>query len=263
MKKVIFVFLALLLLAALLSSCTPGWRLTWSDEFDLPDGSPPDPENWNHSTGGDGWGNSELQTYTDHIENAYIENGMLVIQAIEEDYMGRHYTSARLNTMVWHEFQYGRIEVRARLPNTQGIWPAIWMMPSRANYGNWPASGEIDIMEMIGSEPFRAYGTLHYGNPHEMQSDSYDLSGGATFDQDFHVFAIEWEENEIRWYVDDVLYHSASEWFTSTADYPAPFDLSFYLILNVAVGGTWPGNPDETSVFPQIMQIDYVRVYQK
>ena len=177
--------------------------------------------------------------------------------------MGRHYTSARLNTMVKHEFQYGRIEVRARLPNTQGIWPAIWMLPARAKYGTWPAGGEIDILEMIGSEPFRAYGTLHYGNPHEMQSGSYDLPGGATFDQDFHVFAVEWEADAIRWYVDKVQYHSASEWFTSIADYPAPFDQPFYLILNVAVGGHWPGSPDETSDFPQSMLVDYVRVYQK
>ena len=256
-------FLFLVLLALPLTSCKSGWDLVWSDEFVLPDGSPPDPANWNYSTGGNGWGNGELQNYTDRLENAHIEDGMLVISALEETYMGRRYTSARLNSVVKREFQYGRIEVRARLPNTPGIWPAIWMLPARATYGTWPAGGEIDILEMIGSEPFRAYGTLHYGNPHEMQSGSYDLPGGATFDQDFHVFAVEWEADEIRWYADKVQYHSASEWFTSIADYPAPFDQPFYLILNVAVGGHWPGSPDETSSFPQSMVVDYVRVYQK
>ncbi|MEZ0396144.1 MAG: glycoside hydrolase family 16 protein [Anaerolineales bacterium] len=265
MAKTLFFLAILSLLFIPLAACAPRWQLVWSDEFDLPDGSPPDPSNWNHSTGGTGWGNGELQHYTDRLENAHIEAGMLVITALEEDYMGRHYTSARLNTMVWHEFQYGRVEVRARLPNTQGIWPAIWMMPARANYGNWPASGEIDIMELIGREPFRVYGTLHYGNPHQQSGGYYDLPNGATFDQDFHLFAIEWEENEIRWYVDDVLYHTESEWFTSMpgAAYPAPFDQPFYIILNVAVGGHWPGAPDETSVFPQSMWVDYVRVYQK
>lgn len=279
--------LLLALLFLLLSACTPGrdvaiptgtpaltpslspspalpaWELVWADEFELPDGSPPDPASWNYSTGGGGWGNGELQHYTDRLENARIEDGNLVITALQETYMGRHYTSARLNTMVKREFQYGRIEVRARLPNTPGIWPAIWMLPARATYGTWPAGGEIDILELIGREPFRAYATLHYGNPHESQSGYYDLPGGATFDQDFHVFAIEWEPDEIRWYVDDVQYHAAREWFTSIADYPAPFDQPFYLILNVAVGGHWPGSPDETSLFPQSMRVDYVRVYQE
>jgi beta-glucanase (GH16 family) len=239
----------------------PQWVLVWSDEFEQPDGSAPDPKNWIHTTGSSGFGNAELQSYTDEIENSYIENGMLVIKAIQEYYLGRDYTSARLNTLTLAQFTYGRMEVRAKLPNTQGIWPAIWMLPAR---GSPPVSGEIDIMELIGSEPYRAYGTLHYGNPHESQSGWFDLPDGATYDQDFHAFSIEWEAEEIRWYVDGQMYHKVNEWFTSQANspYPAPFDKPFYFILNVAVGGHWPGNPGETSVFPQMMVVDYVRVYQ-
>lgn len=244
---------------------TPGWALVWSDEFNLPDGSAPDPNNWNFSTGGNGWANAESQYYTNRIENAFIEDGMLVIRAFAEEYMGRKYTSARLNSMVRAEFLYGHIEARAKLPNTQGIWPAIWMMPTISKYGGWPASGEIDIMELIGSQPDSVHGTLHYGNPHEFKTASYKLLQGETFDQDFHIFAVEWEPDEIRWYVDGELYHRVDDWFTSYSGAPetAPFDQPFHLILNVAVGGNWPGYPDETSVFPQQMLVDYVRVYQK
>jgi beta-glucanase (GH16 family) len=246
---------------------TPTWELVWADEFDLPDGATPDLNTWNYSKGGGGWGNNELQHYTDRLENAYVEDGMLVIQARAEEYMGRKFTSARLNTMVRAEFAYGRFEARAKLPNTQGIWPAIWMMPTISKYGAWPASGEIDIMELIGRQPDRVHGTLHFGNPHEFLSAEYVLPAGETFDQDFHIFAVEWEPEEIRWYVDGQLYHQvgADEWFTSYKDAPAtaPFDQPFHLIVNVAVGGDWPGSPDETSVFPQKMLVDYIRVYQK
>lgn len=247
----------------------PTWTLVWADEFDLADGSQLDPEFWNYSkgTGSGGWGNNESQLYTDRVENAFVEDGMLVIQAIEERYMGAKYTSARVNTMVKAEFRYGRFEVRAKLPNTQGIWPAVWMMPTFAKYGNWPACGEIDIMEMIGSEPDRVHGTLHFGNPHEYLTATYLLPDGATFDQAFHIFAVEWEPDQIRWYVDGQLYHQANsdEWFTSYKNAPetAPFDQPFYIIMNVAVGGNWPGYPDESSEFPQRMTVDYVRVYEK
>ncbi len=245
-------------------SPTAGSTLVWADEFDGPDGSPPDPMKWNHSTGGSGWGNGELERYTDTIENAYISNGMLVIEARQETAMGRNYTSARLNTIVWGQWKYGRFEIRARLPNTQGIWPAFWLLPANARYGHWPAGGEIDIMELIGREPGRVYGTLHYGNPHESTSGYYDLPAGQTFADDFHVFALEWEPGELRWYVDGTLYLTADEWFTSgDGDFPAPFDQEFYLILNMAVGGYWPGSPDSTSVFPQFLYVDYVRVYQE
>ena len=240
------------------------WNLVWADEFNQPNGSGPDRTKWNHQQGGSGWGNGELQHYSDSTENSYIQDGMLVIQANEEYMLGRDYTSARLTTQFKGDWTYGRFEIRAKLPNTQGIWPAFWLLPSRGVYGSGTAGGEIDIMEMIGSEPNRAYGTLHFGNPPEHASNSYDLPNGADYSEDFHIFGLEWEPNEIRWYVDEELFHSAKDWFTSSknAPYPAPFDQNFYLIMNVAVGGTWPGRPDESSVFPQMMYVDYVRVYQ-
>ena len=240
------------------------WNLVWADEFDLPNGSAPDPTKWNHQQGGSGWGNGELQHYTDSVENAFIQDGMLVIRANKEYMLGRDYTSARLTTQFKGDWTNGRFEIRAKLPNTQGIWPAFWLLPSRGRYGSGPPGGEIDIMEMIGSEPNRAYGTVHFGNPAEHSSNSYDLPNGTTYADDFHVFSLEWEPTEIRWYVDDVLFHSETEWFTSAknATYPAPYDQDFYLLVNVAMGGHWPGNPDDTSVFPQMMYVDYVRVYQ-
>jgi beta-glucanase (GH16 family) len=241
------------------------WELVWSDEFDLPDGSPPDPSKWNHQQGGAGWGNGELQHYTDSIENSFIQGGMLVLRAKEEEMMGRNYTSARLNTLFKGDWTYGRFEIRARLPTTQGIWPAFWLLPSRGRYGSGAAGGEIDIMELVGSEPGRSYATLHFGNPAARSTGFYDLPGGGTFSEDFHTFALEWEPEEIRWYVDGILYHSETEWFTSArkdAQYPAPYDQDFHLLVNVAVGGHWPGSPDNTSVFPQMMYVDYGRVYQ-
>lgn len=240
------------------------WNLVWFDEFDQPDGTAPDPAKWNHQQGGSGWGNGELQHYTDSTSNAYIEDGMLVVKAVEEYMLGRDYTSARLTTQFKGDWTYGRFEIRAKLPNTQGIWPAFWLLPSRGRYGSGPAGGEIDIMEMIGSEPYRSYATLHYGNPPERSSGYYDLPTGETYADDFHIFALEWEPDEIRWYLNGELFHTADYWFTSakTGSFPAPYDQDFHLLINVAVGGHWPGSPDETSIFPQSMYVDYVRVYQ-
>jgi beta-glucanase (GH16 family) len=245
---------------------TAGYALVWSDEFNQPDGSAPDPANWNYSKGGSGWGNGELQFYTDSRNNSYIENGMLVIRAEKERYMGCDYTSARLNTMAKGEWRFGRIEIRAKLPETQGIWPAFWLLPSNiTRYGGWPASGEIDIMELIGKEPGRAYGTLHFGMPKTSVGGQYDLPPGNKFADGFHSFVLDWRPDSIRWYVDGNLFLTADEWFTSmeNSPFPAPFDVGFYLILNVAVGGGWPGYPDAGSVFPQSMYVDYVRVYQE
>jgi beta-glucanase (GH16 family) len=241
------------------------WELVWADEFDQPDGSPPNSQKWNYQQGGAGWGNGELQHYTNAKENAFIKDGMLLIRANKEYLMGRDYTSARLTTQFKGDWTLGRVEIRAKLPNTQGIWPAFWMLPTRARYGGGAVGGEIDIMEMVGSEPSRVYGTLHFGNPAEHSSGSYDLPHGKTFSDDFHIFTMEWEPTEIRWYVDDILFHAETEWFTTgrkDAKFPAPFDQDFYLLINVAVGGYWPGSPNETSVFPQTLYVDYVRVFQ-
>jgi beta-glucanase (GH16 family) len=240
------------------------WNLVWADEFEQPDGSAPDPEKWIHQHGGSGWGNAELEYYAESRDTSYIENGMLVIKADRAPGTGHDYTSARMNTLYKADWMYGRMEIRAKLPNTQGIWPAFWMLPSKVTYGTWPAGGEIDIMEMIGKEPGRVHGTLHYGNPHTYAGGTFDLPEGETFADDLHVFAVEWSENEFRWYVDDQLYYTRSDWFTSYKDspYPAPFNQKFYLLINMAIGGYWPGNPDESSVFPQYLYVDYVRMYQ-
>ncbi len=245
---------------------TTDWDLVWADEFDAPDGASPDPERWSFNTGGGGWGNGERQYYTDRAENAVIEDGVLRICAREEEepYRGYRYTSARLVTKRKGDWTYGRFEVRARLPAGQGVWPAIWMLPSHMAYGGWPMGGEIDIMEMVGHDPIRVHGTLHYGDPHTYTGHYYVLRTGDTFADDFHTFSLEWEPGEIRWYVDGYYYQTQTEWFTSKldAEYPAPFDRPFHLLLNVAVGGRWPGNPDETTEFPECMAVDYVRVYQ-
>ncbi|WP_426451322.1 carbohydrate binding domain-containing protein [Paenibacillus sp. S-38] len=242
------------------------WKLKWSDEFDQPG---VDPAKWNFIEGGGGYGNQELQNYTNRPENARVEDGSLVIEARQESFGGSAYTSSKLTSQGKGEWTYGRYEIRAKLPAGQGIWPAIWMMPAdEALYGPWPSSGEIDIMELLGHRPNQIFGTLHYGKPKEESQASYILPGGAGFDDDYHVFAIEWEPGEIRHYVDGILYSRMNDWFTRNENeaaaytYPAPFDRDFYMQLNLAVGGSWPGNPDATTTFPQRMLVDYVRVYE-
>jgi len=243
-----------------------GWNLVWSDEFNE---SEIDKSKWEHEVNAWGGGNNELQYYTARPKNSFIENGELVIQALEETYTGpdgtRQYTSARLRTRNKGDWKYGRFEIRARLPFGQGIWPAIWMLPTDNAYGGWAASGEIDIVELSGHEPNKVHGTLHYGGewPKNVKSgDSYVLPSGL-FSDNFHVFILEWEEKSMRWYVDGLFYGSQSEWYSENSEYPAPFDQRFYLILNVAIGGDWVGNPNETTTFPQQMRIDYIRVYEK
>ncbi|MEO0595846.1 MAG: glycoside hydrolase family 3 C-terminal domain-containing protein, partial [Chloroflexota bacterium] len=238
------------------------WELVWSDEFD---GDGIDPTRWSYDTGGSGFGNNELQYYTDNEENSYVEDGNLVIVAREERVSVRDYTSAKLWTLGHFSMQYGRIDIRARMPQGQGFWPAFWMLPTRYAYGGWPASGEIDIMELIGHEPATVHGTLHYTGSefgtHVYTGDSFTLDEG-TFADDFHVFSIVWEEDRFEWYVDGELYQVQTEWQTADQAYPAPFDQEFFLIINLAVGGEWPGSPDETTEFPQTLEVDYVRVYQ-
>ncbi len=243
-----------------------GWSLVWQDEFD---GVNIDPTKWSHEVNAWGGGNNELQYYTARRENSFVKDGVLVIQARRETYTDvegtREYTSARLRTLNKGDWKYGRIEVRAKLPFGQGIWPAIWMLPTDNVYGGWAASGEIDVMELVGHEPNKVHGTLHYGAAwpkNKFTGGSYTLSVG-TFSQDFHVFSIEWEEGEIRWSVDGKHYQTQKEWSTEGHPFPAPFNQRFHILLNLAVGGNWPGNPDETTQFPQTLEIDYVRVYEK
>jgi beta-glucanase (GH16 family) len=244
-----------------------GWRLVWNDEFKGPS---IDSGKWEFEVNGRGGGNNELQYYTDRKENAFIESGSLVIQARKESYEGpdgKHdYTSARIHTRNRGDWKYGRIDIRARLPFGQGIWPAIWMMPTDEAYGSWAASGEIDIMEELGHEPGKVYGTLHYGGrfPNNKSSgQSYVLPSGD-FSEDFHLFTLEWDSTAFRWKVDGNLYQTktAGQWYTTGFPSPAPFDQRFYMILNLAVGGNWPKSPDATTTFPQQLTVDYVRVFQ-
>ena len=242
------------------------WKLVWNDEFSEPS---IDLTRWEHEVNAQGGGNSELQYYTDRPENSFIRESCLVIQARAETYNGpegtREFTSARLRTLNKGDWKYGRFDIRAKLPYSQGLWPAIWMLPSEWVYGGWAASGEIDIMELLGQDPEKVYGTLHYGGtyPNNTHSgSSYTLSEG-TFAQDFHLFTLEWDSTEMRWYVDGQHYLTQKNWYSTAAEYPAPFDQKFHLLLNVAVGGNWPGNPDLTTILPQEMVIDYVRVYEK
>ena len=243
-----------------------GWTLVWHDEFE---GSSIDRGKWEHEVNGWGGGNNELQYYTDRPENSYVENGTLVIKALKETYTGedgtRDYTSARLRTMNRGDWLYGRFDIRAKLPFGKGLWPAIWMLPTDWAYGGWAASGEIDIMELLGHEPTRVYGTIHYGGeyPDNIHSGSSFRLSNATFSDDFHLFTLEWDTTEFRWYVDGELYLTINQWYSTSAPYPAPFNRRFHLLLNVAVGGNWPGNPDQTTVFPQMMYVDYSRVYRR
>ena len=243
------------------------WQLVWYDEFE---GSELDLEKWSYQLGDGchisqdlcGWGNNELQYYTDHEENIYNEDNMLHIVAREERYEGMNYTSARIRTLNKGDWQYGRFEIRAKLPEGQGIWPAVWMLPTDELFGGWPKSGEIDVMEMVGHEPETIHGTVHYGPDwpnNQNTGSSYTLDDGI-FADDFHVFSIEWEQNEIKWYVD------GDHFFTvipnTLSPYQYPFNARFHLLINLAVGGNWPGNPDDTTEFPQKLIVDYVRVYQ-
>ncbi len=246
-----------------------GWTLVWSDEFNGPNGSRVDASKWTMETGGGGWGNNELQYYTNSSDNAYQENGSLIIKVIKETYTGpdgvtRNYTSARLKTQGKFEQAYGRFEARLKVPFGQGIWPAFWMLGNNINQVGWPQCGEIDIMENIGREPSTVHGTVHgpgYSGASGIGAP-YTLPDGERFADAFHVFAVEWEPREIRWYVDGNLYYTLKP-DKLPAGAAWVFDHPFFLLLNVAVGGNWPGSPDESTSFPQVMMVDYVRVYQR
>jgi beta-glucanase (GH16 family) len=243
----------------------PNWKLVWSDEFD---GDAIDTSKWAFEIDGKGGGNGEMEYYTDKPENAHLDNGNLVITASKDgrDAEGQkhEFTSARMVTKNKFSWKYGRFEARIKMPTGRGVWPAFWLMPQDATYGGWARSGEIDIVEEVGDKPDTAFGTIHYGDkwPGNVHTgDKYVLPSGILAD-DFHVYAVEWEPGEIRWYIDGKLYQTQTKWYTNAAPFPAPFDQKFFLILNFAVGGAWPGRPSPDTVFPQSMTVDYVRVYQ-
>jgi len=244
------------------------WNLLWADEFDGAAGTPVDTAHWTAEIGGHGWGNNEWEYYTDRVENASMDGaGNLAIVAIEEtlDNTTCHYgtcrfTSARLITRDKFEFTYGRVEARIRVPFGQGIWPAFWMLGADFNTVGWPNSGELDILEYIGREPNTVFGTIHGPGYSGGEGIGASRVSDVPYADDFHVYAVEWDPEAIRWYVDGELFNmitpedlGGDRWV---------FDHDFFLLLNLAVGGNWPGFPDETTTFPQTLLVDYVRVYQ-
>lgn len=231
----------------------PGMELVWNDEFDEP---AINTNWWTHETGAGGWGNNELQSYTTSSLNSYIQDSKLHIVATK---LYSSYSSARLITKGKKEFRYGRIDIRAKMPYGQGIWPALWMLGGNISQVGWPRCGEIDIMEYLGHQESTTHGTVHYFNAgHRYTGSHYTLPGGQSFNDLFHIFTIVWQENSIKWYVD---YNQFFEIKSTDIIYDA-FRLPHFFIFNVAVGGNWPGYPNETTVFPQTMIVDYVRVFQ-
>lgn len=238
------------------------YRLIWEDQFEGPKGDLPDSTKWRFDIGTD-WGNAQLEYDTSRPENVSLDGqGNLAIVARKENYKGCSYTSARINTRGLFEYAYGRFEARIRLPIGKGIWPAFWLLGANFGEVGWPSCGEIDIMEYRGQEPGIIHGSLHgpgYSGGNAI-TKSYQLQGGKRFSDDFHIFAIEWDPSSITWYVDDVAYQTITQ-----NDLPSGkkwvFDHPFFIILNVAVGGHFVGPPDASTVFPQTMLVDWVRVY--
>ena len=265
--------LLLALLAIITSSCGDKeeepedveltYQLVWSDEFDGQSGTAPSPATWSYDIGRgeNGWGNAELQYYTDRSENVALDgNGNLVITADSEFLSGANYTSARIKSQGAISSRYGRFEARIKLPSGQGLWPAFWMLGENITEVGWPRCGEIDILELRGQEPNKVLGSVHgpgYSGGNAI-SGSYTLPEGS-FDEDFHVFTVEWTEERIDYYVDDNLYHTVTP---SSVRGEWVFNTSFFMILNVAVGGNFLGAPDNTTTFPQTMTVDYVRIYK-
>ena len=275
---------------------TPGWKLIWSDEFD---GDAIDRTKWDFDLGNGffdykshtwiaGWGNEELQYYTDAAANASVKDSLLTISARREALHGCGYTSARMKTRLrdgtpLFTTLYGRVEFRAKVPWGKGLWPALWMLPQDDLYGGWPASGEIDLMEIVGDKPREVLNSIHFGSPgtdaRQLITHIHKLPGDSTV-ADWHVYAVEWEPGEIRFYVDDLHTSTCNHWWSCSVteeggkgliarraadvnDWPAPFDKPFYLVMNVAVGGNFPGVPKPETQFPADLVIDYVRVYEK
>lgn len=250
--------------AQYLLTAADNWSIIWSDEFE---GSRLDPAKWVYTTGGEGFGNNELQYYSRSRRNVYLNSGLLVIQARKEDHIGtngwvRHYTSGRIRTETKFSHTYGRFEARIKLPFGQGIWSAFWLLGGST--AEWPRNGEIDIIENIGKESSTIHGTIHgpgYSGARGIGA-AYSLPAHKRLCDDFHVFAVEWDPGIIRWYVDGELYNTVRK-VNLPVGAPWVFDHPFYLNLNVAVGGNWAGEPDASTEFPQSMYVDYVRVYKR
>jgi beta-glucanase (GH16 family) len=245
------------------------FNLVWSDEFN---GAGPglDASKWSFEAGNGsgGWGNNELEYYTSRTQNAYVSNGLLHLVALQESLGGFNYTSARIKTQGHFTKAYGRIEFRARLPAGLGFWPALWLLGTNITSVGWPACGEIDVMENKGAVPNMVQGTIHYSDAlnHHLQSTALDTLSAGDSVTNFHVYTLDWSTNVIRWFVDGTLYETQTSWSSSTGPYPAPFNQPFFMVMNLAVGGNYVGNPsvadiNANTVFPGEMEIDYVRVW--
>jgi len=266
------VFLAMSAMTAFSSSLqAQGLKLIWADEFD---GTTLDLNSWEYQTGNgsayglpSGWGNNELQYYTNFNSNVSVSDGTLKIVAREQSFGGLPFTSGRIRTKGMRDFLYGRFEGRMIIPSTSGVWPAFWMLPTDSPYGGWASSGEIDIMESVNAAT-TIFGTIHHGAPWpNNQANGATVDNGTNFSQDFHEYAVEWDPDEIRWYLDGQQFHSVTsdQWFSSLGEgnVQAPFNVPFHILLNIAVGGNFPGNPDGSAVYPQTLEVDYVRVYER
>lgn len=241
----------------------PGYTLAWADDFTA---GPLNLTNWSFENGDGcpnvcGWGNNELEYYTDRADNLFFQDGKMIIEAKKETYSGKNYTSSKIVTRGKKVFKFARIDIRAKLPKGKGIWPAFWLLPQNNVFGGWPKSGEIDLMEMIGHEANRTYGTLHFGpGPGSTQlGRNYTLPSGI-FNDEFHVFSLEWKQDQIKWLVDGNVFSTYVKADLGSNNYP--FNEDFFLIFNLAVGGNWPGSPAANTYFPQWLIVDYVRVYQ-
>ncbi|MBP7184131.1 MAG: glycoside hydrolase family 16 protein [Saprospiraceae bacterium] len=265
-------FFTLVILISFLTGCQKdslqtlperSWELVWSDEFDSTSGTLPDPSKWQYDlgTGASGWGNNELQYYTDRVDNvAQDGNGNLIITAKKENYSGSAFTSARIKTKGLFSQTYGRVEARIKTPYGPGIWPAFWMLGNNIDSISWPNCGEIDIMEMKGHQPNIIYGTVHgpgYSGGSSI-TKSYAIQN-QRFDADFHLYAIEWQKDQIDFFVDDFLYERITP---NDVKGKWVFNNPFYIIMNLAIGGNFVGYPTESTFFPQKMTIDYVKVYK-
>lgn len=270
MRRALYSMLLAAILVTLLVACggaatptatpipeLPGWELVWHDEFD---GKAINSANWTYDLGGGGWGNGEAQYYTNRSENARVENGLLIIEARQEKYEGSYYTSARLKTQGLQAFQYGRIEARLKVPAGAGLWPAFWMLGDNFSTVGWPDCGEIDIMEYVGREPDLIMGTLHgpgYSGAlglSQWNRQSYPIA------DDFHTYAVEWKEGQVDWYYDGVKYFTVTR--ADVGDRQWVFDHPFFIILNLAIGGSLGGTIGLQTAFPAQYQVDYVRVYR-
>lgn len=233
-----------------------GWNLAWSDEFN---GTSINTSNWKYETGGDGWGNNELEYYTNRSENARIENGNLVIEARKENYSGMNYTSARLKSQGLKNWTYGKVEARMKLPAGQGVWPAFWMLGENISQVSWPKCGEIDIMEHINNES-AIHGTIHWDSTGNNTHAQYGAASPNIDVTQYHVYSIEWDASSIKWFVDGTQYLEAN--IANNINGTEEFHKPFFILFNLAIGGNWPGNPDGSTPFPAKMYVDYVRVYQ-